>query len=401
MAGVALGPSGLFFIGDSDNPNDQDLSHLENLRMQDSTPDITAKSEILTVLHASEKEKVESWRRAALPLDGQLPGSPRSPITATRVLSAASRRASPPLRAESALMETEGGLKTVKVASLAREHCYTPETTWQVEGEQVSPQPIPVNVPVRCWGLTFVADVEKHCIQVLRADGKHIRRFGSFGKEPGQFNALQGIVVDREVTEEGERVIIYVADTYNHRIQVFQVQSPDASDLRFVRFIGDFGKENGFFNYPVGLTLDRETNSLIVADTGNDRIQILSTDGEHRKTFGLLGKHETNAEGVPLFKLPHDVVVIARKIYVTDLGNHRIQVLTMDGQHVRSLGSQGTKTGMFVNPRRLMQGPAGLLLVSDQVGSNLTTSPVREIVHAAGVECEVLQSTALYSRLSC
>ena len=373
MAGIALGPGGLFFIGDSDNPDDQDLSHLENLRIQSSTPDLTAKSGILTVLHASEKEKVEAWRRAAAPLEDRSPAaSPRSPLTATR--SAGSRRASP------ALMEMEVS-KTVKLDSLAREHSYTPDETTFGHSEDQGLQPAPVNVPVRCWGLTFVADVEKHCIQVLRADGKHVRRFGAFGKEPGQFNALQGIVVDRMEM----RVIIYVADTYNHRIQVFEVQSPDASDFRLVRIIGDFGKEDGFFNYPVGLTLDRETNSLIVADTGNDRIQILSTDGEHRKTFGLLGKHETNSDGVPLFKLPHDVAVIARKIYVTDLGNHRIQVLTMDGQHVRSLGSHGTKTGMFVNPRRLMQGHAGLLLVSDQVGFTLKTNGAHQPVPERGL----------------
>jgi hypothetical protein len=81
------------------------------------------------------------------------------------------------------------------------------------------------------------------------------------------------------------------------------------------------------------------------------------------------------ADPQPLFKLPYDVLVINEKIYVTDHGNHRIQVLTMDGLHVRSLGSHGTKTGMFVGPRRMMEGPSGLLLVSDQVTSSdsLTT----------------------------
>jgi hypothetical protein len=342
MAGVVLGPSGLFFVGDAAEM--QDMSHLANLRLQDHTPKMTENSKILTVLCESEKEKIEAWRaNMAAPEEERI----RSPRTAE--LTSAT-----PFPSESAPL---------------RQQCFTSVTSRLSPDVVQETQQIfspPRQVQMRCRGLTFIADVENHCIQVLRADGRHVRRFGTFGKEFGQFNALQSLVVD------DEEMLIYVTDTYNHRIQVLETRLADASDMKVIRVIGAFGQDDGFFNYPVGLTLLRSTdqseiNKIIVADTCNDRIQILSTAGKHISSFGRMGKHETNDAGVPLFKLPHDICVIAEKIYVSDYGNHRIQVLTIDGKHVRSLGSHGTKTGMFVNPRRLMRGPSGILLVTDQV----------------------------------
>ena len=47
-------------------------------------------------------------------------------------------------------------------------------------------------------------------------------------------------------------------------------------------------------------------------------------------------------------------------------GNHRVQVATLDGRFVRSLGSVGSGLGEFVRPRGVVCAPGGLLLVSDQ-----------------------------------
>jgi DNA-binding beta-propeller fold protein YncE len=365
MAGVALGPSGLFFVGDADtSPEEQDMAHLEDLRMQDITPELKEKSKILTVLCESEKEKTEAWRRAMMDVN-ETATSPRSPIDAKRVHTGVESPS--PSGAE----RGQGNVslaRTVSRDGVVYERSFSPGLGSPIGSQgnletRFIPASAPRSVQMRCWGLTFIADIENHCIQILRADGRHVRRVGGFGKEPGQFNALQGLVVD------DEEMIIYVADTYNHRIQVFETHSPDASDMKVVRIIGEFGKEDGLFNYPVGLTLHGD--QLFVADTGNDRIQILSKEGEHIRSIGLLGKHETNKTGEPLFKLPHDVCIIGKTLYVTDLGNHRIQVLTLDGAHIRSLGSNGTKTGLFVNPRRLMRGPSGLLLVTDQENSRV------------------------------
>ena len=43
-----------------------------------------------------------------------------------------------------------------------------------------------------------------------------------------------------------------------------------------------------------------------------------------------------------------------------------MQVATLDGRFVRSLGSVGSGLGEFVRPRGVVCAPGGLLLVSDQ-----------------------------------
>lgn len=73
-------------------------------------------------------------------------------------------------------------------------------------------------VPMRASGITFVADSDNHCLQVLRADGTHLRRIGAYGSAGGQFNSVQGVAVLCE--QNADTYLLYAADTCNHRVQV-------------------------------------------------------------------------------------------------------------------------------------------------------------------------------------
>jgi DNA-binding beta-propeller fold protein YncE len=68
---------------------------------------------------------------------------------------------------------------------------------------------------------------------------------------------------------------VYVADTDNHRIQIF---SPSGTYMG--SWGGEIGTENGQFVSPGGLAIDLAGN-VYVADTGNNRIQILSSNGTY------------------------------------------------------------------------------------------------------------------------
>jgi sugar lactone lactonase YvrE len=68
-------------------------------------------------------------------------------------------------------------------------------------------------------------------------------------------------------------LVIYVADTGNNRIQRF---SPDGQPLGSW---GGTGRAPGEFMTPRGVAMD-DKSELYVADAGNDRVQVLAPDGQ-------------------------------------------------------------------------------------------------------------------------
>ena len=81
-----------------------------------------------------------------------------------------------------------------------------------------------------------------------------------------------------EDVKVGSNGDIYVLDSGNHRIQVFDKNG------RFIRSIGRFGQGPGEFNRPEALALDLEDN-IYVADTRNGRIQIFDRKGRRLHSF--------------------------------------------------------------------------------------------------------------------
>ena len=105
-------------------------------------------------------------------------------------------------------------------------------------------------------------------IQILRIkpDGSLTPEF-YFGKRYKELKVLyttqQGLAVKRNY--------LYVADSGNHRIQVFKI-NPDGNLSPKFSF-GKKGDGSGEFSAPVGLAI--KGNFIYVGDTGNSRIQVL------------------------------------------------------------------------------------------------------------------------------
>ena len=59
-----------------------------------------------------------------------------------------------------------------------------------------------------------VADSSNHRVQVFQANGTYLKEFGTYGNGDGEFDCLAGVAINRI----GQFII---ADRYNHRIQVF------------------------------------------------------------------------------------------------------------------------------------------------------------------------------------
>ena len=150
----------------------------------------------------------------------------------------------------------------------------------------------PRAVAVGAQGERIIVDTNNHRIVELDAAGTFLRAFGSFcdlgqgeaggcvdpdGAGPlilgdGQFREPWGVAA----AANGE---IFVADTWNGRIQVFD---KDGKFLRKWGFFnttnGELGDANALFG-PRGIQITKDGN-LLVADTGNKRILIYTPTGE-------------------------------------------------------------------------------------------------------------------------
>lgn len=117
------------------------------------------------------------------------------------------------------------------------------------------------SAPAGLWvadGLVYVACSGDHYVRVYGPSGL-VREWGGFGSGPGQFNSPFGITVDGDA--------VYVADTFNHRIQKF------TRDGVFLTQWGSLGSTAGKFDSPDGV-LVAPTGEIFVADFSNNRIQV-------------------------------------------------------------------------------------------------------------------------------
>lgn len=154
--------------------------------------------------------------------------------------------------------------------------------------------------------------------------------------------------------------LVYVADSGNHRIQVFD------GDGQFVRGWGSSGTAPGQFNEPWGLEVD--DSFVYVADTWNHRIQKFTLDGALVGVFGASGSPSADDPngGLGLFFGPRDIAMLSDgSLLITDTGNHRLQVMSADGTFMRVVGGFGNQLGQFNEPVGLAVGPDGSVFVAD------------------------------------
>ena len=99
-------------------------------------------------------------------------------------------------------------------------------------------------------------------IRKFSPTGTLLASWGTAGTLPGQFSAPASLALDAAGN-------IYVADTYNHRVQVL-----DGSGA-FVIMWGLFGSQPGQFHRPYGIAIGSD-GRVFVADTYNNRIQVFA-----------------------------------------------------------------------------------------------------------------------------
>ena len=187
-------------------------------------------------------------------------------------------------------------------------------------------------------------------LEELQAD----KVIGQSGSSPGQFSRPRGIAVARDGS-------IYIADTMNHRIQhldpsgeVFEVWGQYAS-------VSNGEAPGGTFNEPWGIAIGPD-GTVYVADTWNHRIQHFTSDGEFIGMIDSAGQMgETDA-----FWGPRAVAVDAKgRLFVADTGNKRVVVFNSQGQWLTEFGGFGLDLGFLDEPVGLGLDGQGRLFVAD------------------------------------
>lgn len=177
---------------------------------------------------------------------------------------------------------------------------------------------------------------------------------GSAGVENGQFNAPRGIAIAPDGT-------IYVADSRNHRIQHFSADGKWITSWGTYASVDSGNAPGGTFNEPWGIAVG-EDGSVYVADTWNYRIQKFTADGRFVTMWGTAGTADANNT----FWGPRGIVVDHKgHVLVTDTGNNRVVIFDKDGNYLSQFGVEGIGSSEFYEPVGLAVDASNLLYVVD------------------------------------
>ncbi|CUR51207.1 conserved protein of unknown function [Nitrosotalea devaniterrae] len=128
---------------------------------------------------------------------------------------------------------------------------------------------------------------------------------------------------------------------------------------------GTYGLQNtGQFAFPQGVSVDSSGN-VYVTDLGNRRVEKFDNNGNFLFTFG------TKGTGDGQFNAPVGIAITSNSIYVVDNARNDIQKFDSTGKFVTKWGGQGSNTGQFLLPQGVAVDPSGDVYVVDTGNSRI------------------------------
>ncbi|HEY2841271.1 MAG TPA: NHL repeat-containing protein, partial [Pirellulales bacterium] len=190
---------------------------------------------------------------------------------------------------------------------------------------------------------------------------RFVCEWGKQGSENGEFNFPIGVAINR--ADE-----IFVTDFYNARVQKF---------TRDGKFLAAFAVSH----FPGGIALDQEEN-IYVAHAGippsrfdeerkRDKIAVFSPAGKPLREWGKFGVGDSE------FDMPGGIAICKGRIYVADQCNRRIQVFDTQGKFLTKWGRKGFERGEFggaPHPKAFFAGPT--FLTCDKEGNLFTSEAI-------------------------
>jgi DNA-binding beta-propeller fold protein YncE len=202
----------------------------------------------------------------------------------------------------------------------------------------------PEDLAVDSSGDVWVADTYNNRVQEFNGRGEFIQQVGSQGKGEGQLENPQGVVV----TASDD---VWIADTDDNRLEEF------TSEGKLVRTVTD-----GFYQ-PEALATN-SAGDIWVVDSGNNRLVELNSEGAQLKTISGLGEGGTDDGGASGVAVNSSGDVYVAFAFERGAGAG-IKEYSSEGTLIHSFASFGSEPGQFESPQRLAVGPEGYLWVAE------------------------------------
>ena len=183
-----------------------------------------------------------------------------------------------------------------KTKQLPTSYCCKKSSFWKSRGQLKNPRSLAIHYKT---GNIYIADTDNHRVQVFSCNGDYLFMFSEKMKEP------VGICISQNK--------VFVTQWSGHCINMYELEG------KLIKSVGSQGNGEGQLKYPNGLDISDRNNNIYVCDWSNHRIQILT---EKLKYHSMLG--------IDLLKYPLDVKVIRDRVLVLAISDPCMFVFNSD-----------------------------------------------------------------------
>ena len=151
---------------------------------------------------------------------------------------------------------------------------------------------------------------------------------------------------------------IYVCDSYNGRIQVFD------PNLNFLRSFGTRGDGPGQLKDPSDIAFDGQGNTYVV-DSAKRQVLVFSEDGQYLRHFGQRERGKRELSG------PAELCISGNHVSVVENASNSVSVFRTSGEFVHSFGNRGSGRGELQHPWSIAVDRDGFVYVCDLLNSHI------------------------------